>query len=105
VVVIGIHEYAGDIETVKRAARERGITYPVAVDAQSPDAGSRGRTFDAFRFAGFPHQIIIDERGLVNMPGIATDDHVPTGPATPGGPADQLDIESKVRRMHHTAAR
>ncbi len=105
VVVIGIHEYTGDIETVRRACAARGISYPVAVDTQSPSPDSRGRTFDAFRFTDFPHHVIIDTEGLVNMPNIATDGHIPTGPAFAGGPADQLDIDSKVRRMRKAPAR
>jgi hypothetical protein len=103
VVVIGIHEYTADTESVLKTLAEGGFTFHAAVDAKSPNPGSRGKMFDAYRFAGFPYHVLIDRWGLVNMPYIATDDHILVNPDF-GEVNYHLDIESKVRRMRKAAA-
>jgi hypothetical protein len=73
------------------------------VDSPSPNPGSPGKTINAYRFAGFPHQVLVDREGLVNMPYLAADDHTPVSPDF-GEVNYHLDIESKVRRMRKAAA-
>jgi thiol-disulfide isomerase/thioredoxin/protocatechuate 3,4-dioxygenase beta subunit len=63
VVVIGIHAPGTAKEKVTSFVKERGLTYPVALDV-AEDAGV-GVTAKAFGLAGIPHMLVIDAKGKV----------------------------------------
>ena len=70
VVVLGIHEYTGDGDAVRKFIADEGIPYRVAIDEKSDVPGSRGKTFDAygiFRLQNLAGYTIIDREGKVHQ--------------------------------------
>ena len=105
VCIIAVHSYTDDVEGVRKLLIARNITCRVAIDGPSTIKGALGRTFDDYKanvypFPGEkPFDVLIDRTGRVNLPNLATDNHifiVPNFSSTD----TQNDIESKVRRMH-----
>jgi len=67
VVFIGIHEFPAEVDELKKFIEEKGITYKIAVDKESPEIGAKGMTFDKYGVAWSPTLfIVIDKEGTVH---------------------------------------
>ena len=65
VVVIGIHPHTVNTGAVETFLRERGIAYPVAIDAPPPDEEGLGATFESYGIRVLNHDVIIAPDGTV----------------------------------------
>jgi hypothetical protein len=54
-----------ELEKVQQVVRQKGITFPVMIDAPYTGELSWGRTFQKYRIFGIPSEIRIDESGRV----------------------------------------
>jgi peroxiredoxin len=64
---VSIHPYVegAELEKVQQVVRQKGITFPVMIDAPYTGELSWGRTFQKYRIFGIPSEIRIDESGRV----------------------------------------
>ena len=67
VAMIGIHDAKGGWDTVDQVISEKGINYPVALDATKED---QGETTKAYALKFWPTYFIIDRDGIVRGAGI-----------------------------------
>jgi len=65
-VFIGIHEFPAKVDELKKLIAEKGITYKMAVDKQSPEIGAKGMTFDKYGVSYFPKFILVDKEGILH---------------------------------------
>jgi RNA polymerase sigma factor (sigma-70 family) len=66
VVFIGVHEFPAEVDELKKFIEEKGITYKIAVDKESPEIGAYGMTFDKYGVWYFPKFIVVDKEGTVH---------------------------------------
>jgi peroxiredoxin len=66
VVFIGVHEFPAEVDELKKFIEEKGITYKIAVDKESPEIGAYGMTFDKYGVWYFPKFIVIDKEGMLH---------------------------------------
>jgi peroxiredoxin len=68
-VVIGIHESGRSADQVAAFARERGLTYRLAVDRPDGLDGWAGATFQAYGIRVVPAAAVIDRKGRIAFVG------------------------------------
>ena len=66
VVCIGIHEFPARVDELKKFIKDKGITYKMAVDKQSPQIGAYGMTFDKYAVWNFRPFIVMDKKGILH---------------------------------------
>lgn len=64
---VSIHPYVAgaELKQVRQLVKQRGITFPVMIDAPYTEELSWGRTFQKYRVFAIPSEISIDETGRV----------------------------------------
>ncbi|TXI10149.1 MAG: TlpA family protein disulfide reductase [Rhizobium sp.] len=65
IVVIGLHDSSGTLESVSEFANKRGLVFPIAIDSPDPKQQSFGATCSAFGVRGIPTCVVIDRSGRV----------------------------------------
>ena len=71
-LVIGIHDGKADVAAVEKAIAERGMKYPILIDAESEgEEGASQRSWYGIR--GIPYTIVIDREGRVAAHGALRD--------------------------------
>jgi thiol-disulfide isomerase/thioredoxin len=64
-VVIGLHDSSATLEQLQAFAKQRKLTYPLAIDTTDEQKSSPGKTFRAYRVQGVPAVAVIDREGRV----------------------------------------
>ena len=62
-VILGMHDSSTDVETLAAFAKEKDLTYLLAIDAPSPE--NLGKSFVAYDIGGIPSAIVINRQGQV----------------------------------------
>lgn len=65
VTVIGIYTAHATVEEVRKFMKEKGVTWPVAVDAPREGTYGFGQTFGEYKVIGVPHTVLIDGSGMI----------------------------------------
>ena len=66
ITVIGIHRHTDDIGDVEAFMREKGLTYPVAIDAPPSDGKGLGATFESYGIRVLNHDVLVTPDGTVH---------------------------------------
>ena len=64
-VLVGLHYSGHDVADVIEFAKQRGLTYPLAIDQPAPDSPGFGATFKAYGVRGIPNCAVLDRAGNV----------------------------------------
>jgi peroxiredoxin len=65
IIVIGLHDSSGKLDSVSEFAKKRGLIFPIAIDNPDPAQRSFGATCSAFGVDGIPSCVVIDGNGHV----------------------------------------
>lgn len=65
IIVIGLHDSGGKLDSVSEFAKKRGLVFPIAIDNPDPSQKSFGATFSTFGVHGIPACVVIDSSGHV----------------------------------------
>ncbi len=66
-VILGMHDSSTDVETLVAFAKEKDLTYLLAIDAPSPE--NFGKSFVAYDIWGIPSAVVINRQGQVAFKG------------------------------------
>ena len=64
IMVVGLHDGGGTVETVAGFAKRKGLIFPIAIDKERSET-SFGQTFAAFGIDAMPTSVVIDTNGRV----------------------------------------
>jgi thiol-disulfide isomerase/thioredoxin len=68
-LVVGIHTSEGQATSIMRAAAEKGLSYPLAIDSPCADTRRFGESFNRYGVDAIPQTFVVDRRGMVRWVG------------------------------------
>jgi thiol-disulfide isomerase/thioredoxin len=68
-LVVGIHTSQGKASLIMKTARQKGLSYPLAIDSPYADTRRFGESFNRYGVHKIPQSFVIDRRGVVRWVG------------------------------------